>query len=185
MFAFCSEWWRCYDRGRQAITLYRSESGSNRKEIWFPVMNAGYFSHCPCPDGSLKPLSSFPPSAILNRGCSWHRCSICGSYPVVLQCADGKRVPFSWCLGRVRPSCEKHLEPKLLLRSGYFKPFVHVVPPLITACNLFSRYGVVSHVLVTSQILGDTICLISSVRVFSCSAASVTDVPNSPRMLDI
>lgn len=30
------------------------------KEIRFPVLNAEYFSECLCPDGSPKPLPSFP-----------------------------------------------------------------------------------------------------------------------------
>lgn len=60
-FAFCSVRSRFYDWRRQAISLYRSEPDSNGKgnsvscaECWI------LFWVSLCPDGSPKPLPSFP-----------------------------------------------------------------------------------------------------------------------------
>lgn len=159
------------------------------------MLNADYFCECLCPVGwpHWSPNLCLP-SPILNfkvgnvggtvaplcfvsccvTVCRWLR----NSHFLLSQ-------PVHWSCGEKK----KHLEPKLLLWWGYFKPLLSiVVPPLITVCDLLWRYGscvpcppnlfVLTYRLRSPRrYLGDRIQLISSVRAFSCSEGSVWDIP--------
>lgn len=148
-FAFRSVWSWCYDWRRQAISIYRSEQDSNGKEIRFPVLNAEHFSECLCPVGrpdcSPKPLPSFL--------CHYFKVGdvdgtvaqlpLCLISCCATICRRFKEFPFPDVSALHSEAVKKHLEPKLLLRRGYFEPLLFIVVlclPLITVCDLLQRY---------------------------------------------